>query len=214
MSSETIADISRLISNAATVYPGDDPLRMQPFCSIGPGCPCNITRLGNWSTHILTHLDAPLHFISGGLSLDQMPLHRFIGEALVIPVAGDCVMPSDIASRVDLQGKNILFKTRNSAIATEAPFDENHVFITQEAADLAIRCGVNMIGIDYLSVDRHGDTTYPVHYALLGNNVLILEGIDLSAVDPGCYRLTALPLKIAGADGSPVRAILTAQSSS
>ena len=127
---------------------------MESVCTIGPGCPCTITRLGNCSTQVLTHIDAPLHFISGGLLLDRMPLHRFITEALVIAVAGHRVTQADFVARTDLQGRTILFKTRNSSITTEAPFDETHAFITPEAAAPAISRGANMIGIDYLSVDR------------------------------------------------------------
>ena len=208
MKSKSLFDISRLIANNSTIYPGDAPIKMEPLCSIGLGCPCNVTRLTNWSTHFLTHIDAPVHFIENGASLDQLPLQRFICDAVVVNITQDAITASDFPSYVDMRGKAVLFQTRNSLISTASPFDVNHVYVTKEAAERAVELGVNMVGIDYLSIDRFGDETYPAHYTLLGNNVLILEGLNLEAVDSGVYSLMALPLKIEGADGSPVRAVL------
>lgn len=201
-------DISRTISSKAVVYPGDAPLELKEFCTIGPGCPCNITSLGNWSTHFLTHVDPPLHFVENGKSLDDIPLNRFVGVARVVEVLGASVQLSDIERAEAKKGMTLLFRTRNSQRGTEEPFDEQHVFVAAEAAAEAARLGLNMIGIDYLSVDRFGDEDYPAHRTLLSGNVLILEGLDLSRVPPGDYRYSALPLKIQRGDGSPVRAIL------
>ncbi len=105
-------------------------------------------------------------------------------------------------------GLNLLFKTRNSAHWDPTAYDANHVYIERTAAEAIAARGANLVGIDYLSVDRFGDETYPAHHALLGSGVLILEGLDLSGVEAGRYTLYALPLRIEDGDGSPVRAIL------
>ena len=210
MNKPPIIDISRTISSQAVVYPGDDPLQVESLCSIQPDCPCNITKLG-WTTHFLTHVDPPLHFVEDGASLDDIPISRFIGEAVVIAIEGDMVLASHLAALGELSGLNLLFKTRNSTKSDTDPFDQNHVYISQEAAEAAVEAGVNLVGIDYISVDQYGNDQYPAHRILLTNNVLILEGLILTDVLPGRYTVIALPLKIAGGDGSPVRAVLIPQ---
>ncbi len=198
-------DISRTISPGALVYPGDPPILAHSFCTIGPDCPYNLTQLG-WTTHILTHIDAPRHFLANGPSLDDLPLRRFMGMSRVIEVEGDAVLPQHIPPGVE--GMNLLFKTRNSERWNPHEFDASHVYISREAAETMVESRVNLAGIDYLSVDRAADAEYPAHHSLLGGNVLILEGIDLSHVEPGAYHLLALPLRIERGDGSPVRAVL------
>lgn len=200
-----IHDISRMIDPEAAVYPGDDPLEFSEVCSIGPEAPCNITALGEWTTHFLTHVDPPRHFIADGATLDEIGLDRFIGPAVVIEVTDEVVGAAHVVG--DLQGRSVLFKTRNSR-QDPAEFDEGHVYVGADAVAALIAAGVNMVGLDYHSVDRFGDEEYPAHRGLLGAGILILEGADLSAVEPGVYQLIALPMKIRQGDGSPVRAVL------
>lgn len=198
-------DISRVIAPTSVVYAGSKPLGLAPLSTIGPDSPWRITRL-DWTTHFLTHVDPPCHCITGGATLDQIPLSRFMGRAVVVAVPGDVIEPGDLPELS--AGINVLFKTRNSTSATDAPFDENYVYLSANAAERLAEAGVNLVGIDYLSVDRFGDDRAPSHFALLGQNVLILEGLDLSTVSPGFYTLIAFPLRIADGDGSPVRAVL------
>ena len=204
---DSTLDVSRTISSDSLVYPGDPPLGVSKFCEIEPGCPCNISQVA-WTTHFLTHVDPPLHFVPDGASLDEIPLHRFVGNAMVIEVSGDAVLAEHIPPADIIRGWNLLFKTRNSLSVESKTFDQNHVYVSDEAAAAAAQRGVNLVGIDYLSVDRFGDENYPAHRTLLQNDVLILEGLDLSSAKAGNYILIALPLKIAKGDGSPVRAIL------
>ncbi|MGH2732237.1 MAG: cyclase family protein [Actinomycetota bacterium] len=203
-------DISRTIGPDAVTYPEDPPPGTEALCVIGDDAPCNITRLTGWTTHFLTHVDAPLHFIQGGPSLDDIDPARFISQALVLENSADAIGPSDVPPRVEIEGKSVLFKTRNSTDPAPGGFDEKHVYLSAEAAAELAAGRANLVAIDYLSVDRYGDDNYPAHRTLLEANVLILEGIDLADVPPGRYMLVALPLKIAGADGSPVRAVLLA----
>lgn len=198
-------DISRTIEPGALVYPGDPPLEARPLCRIGPGSPFNLLEL-RWTTHFLTHLDAPLHFFEGAASVAEIPPERLIGQALVISVDGPAVLAEHIPASA--AGVSLLFRTRHSSDWDPQIYDRDHVYISPAAARLMVERGVRLAGVDYLSVDRFGDEDYPVHRTLLGHGVLILEGLDLRSAPPGSYTLIALPLKIAGGDGSPVRAVL------
>jgi arylformamidase len=202
-----LIDISRMISPSAAVYEGDDPLGSETICDVGAEAPCRITSLVNWTTHFLTHVDAPRHFIVEGPTLDEIPLSRFRGPAVVVDLGtADAASASHVPDE-DLAGISVLFKSRNSSL-DPAVFHEDHVYVSREAADVLVAKGANLIGIDYLSVDRFGDEDYPAHRTALGAGVLILEGLDLSSVEPGRYTLFAYPMKIASGDGSPVRAVL------
>lgn len=203
-----IIDISRTISDDSVVYPGDEPITHSQVCEIGANAPCNITALGGWSTHFLTHIDPPLHFIKNGKSLDDIELDRFFGKVKVVEISGNAVRLEDVNSIGLSMGVNVFFKTKNSLLKTVDRFDENHVYIDSMAAEHLSKVGVNMVGIDYISVDRYGDEDYPAHKILLGANVLVLEGIILNHVMPGEYFFYAFPLKIKNANGSPVRALL------
>jgi arylformamidase len=200
-----LIDISRTISEGALVYPGDPPVRIRRRDDISSGAPFNLTELG-WTTHLLTHVDVPLHFSASGAGVAEIPPGRFIGDALVVEVDGPAVLPEHVPQ--EAAGLNLLFKTRNSTSWNPLVYDTGHVYVSAGAAEAIASRGANLAGIDYLDVDRHGDEDYPAHRILLGADVLILEGIDLSGVEPGPYTLIALPLKIAGGDGSPVRAVL------
>ena len=204
---KNIIDVSATISPDSIVYPGDDPLVIERLCDVEEGCPCSILKLG-WTTHFLTHVDPPRHFFKEGATLEETPLDRFSGRAIVVEVDGERVEISHVPDDVDLDGLNVLFKTKNSAAYPWRVFDETHAYVSREAAEKLASKKVNLVGIDYIGIDRYGDEDYPAHNILLGNNVLILEGIHLENVSAGEYDLWALPLKIEGADGSPVRAVL------
>jgi len=201
-------DISRPIAGGALVFPGDPPVglrRQAPTAS----APYALTHLDGMTTHVLTHVDAPGHVLPGGATLDAIPLRRFAGPALVVDVAGAAVLPEHLPGG-DLRGLNLLFRSRHSRPAGPgaARFDPDHVYVSAGAAAALVARGVNLVGVDYLSVDRWGDADLPAHRTLLSGGVLILEGLDLAAAPPGRYRLVALPLKIERADGAPVRAVL------
>jgi arylformamidase len=191
-----VIDISRTITAGAPVFPGDPPLRIESHSRIASGAACNMLRL-ECTNHILTHLDAPNHFFDGGATLDELPLARFAGPALVIDSPSREIPPEALPA--DPAGLNVLFRTGR----------EDGYLSPAAAAALASR-GANLAGIDSLSVDPLDSQDFAAHRTLLGNGVLILEGLDLAGVAPGRYTLIALPLKIERADGSPVRAVLFA----
>lgn len=205
-----IIDVSRTISKDSVVYPEDSKLEMNEICSIGIDSPCNITGLGQWTTHFLTHVDPPLHFIKDGKSLDDIPLSRFMGRVKVIEIPDDCkaITRLEIEDRNIEINDNVFFKTSNSQIETEDLFKPDYVYLSKDGAEFLAEKRVNLVGIDYLGIDKYEDEEYPAHNCLLSNEIIILEGLYLENIKEGIYGFVALPLKIKNANGSIVRAIL------
>lgn len=205
-----IIDVSRTISKDSVVYPEDSKLEMNEICSIGIDSPCNITGLGQWTTHFLTHVDPPLHFIKDGKSLDDIPLSRFMGRVKVIEIPDDCkaITRLEIEDRNIEINDNVFFKTSNSQIETEDLFKPDYVYLSKDGAEFLAEKRVNLVGIDYLGIDKYEDEEYPAHNCLLSNEIIILEGLCLENIKEGIYGFVALPLKIKNANGSIVRAIL------
>ncbi|MBQ7545411.1 MAG: cyclase family protein [Clostridia bacterium] len=188
-----LIDITRDITTAE-IYPGDPPTLVRRVKSIGDESDYNLSVLCT-CVHAGTHADAPLHFIEDGCSAEQLPAEAFIGPCTVLeikdsPITGECVnrrFPQNV-ERLLIKGSG------------EVTFMDSAAF---EAAELPLR----LIGTDALSVGSQG-SELQTHKAFLQKGIVILEGLDLSAVEPGNYFLIALPMKIGGADGAPVRAFL------
>jgi arylformamidase len=162
----------------------------------------------NMSVHAGTHLDAPFHFIDGGMTIDEMPVEAFVGPVLVHEVDADRYITREHVEAIPLQGDTkVLFKTRNSKLLHEADYVADFAAFSVEAAEALVSRGMRLVGLDYLSV-AHADNQVPVHRAFLDHGVVLLEGIDLSEIEPGRYELMALPIRLRGADGSPCRAVL------
>jgi len=204
-----IYDITVPLSSALPVYPGDPEVTITPLAQLQWGDAANISRLV-LSSHTGTHLDAPRHFFAEGLTIDGLDLHVLMGPARV------CAFPqvtthltADDLRPLGLAGtRRLLLQTPNAALWQKTGFQTNYVALTESAACLLVEMGVQLVGIDYLSVDAFERQDFPVHRILLGAGVLILEGLDLRAVPPGDYELLALPLLLQHGDGAPVRAIL------
>jgi arylformamidase len=182
--------------------------------SLATGDASNVTR---WrlGAHTGTHVDAPAHFVTGATPIDEVSLHTLVGPALVVDVThvrGD-VEAADLEAAGVAGATRVLLKTSNSA----GPLKETEratqwVGLSPGAASWLIEHGVELIGIDYLTIESHRRTdTWDSHHALLGAGVLILENADLDEVPPGDYDLVCLPAKLVGADASFARAILTAR---
>jgi arylformamidase len=159
-------------------------------------------------THTGTHIDAPLHVDHAGNDAAGIPVRFFIGPARVIPIsAKTCIQAADLSS-LDWHGvERVLFRTRSSSLR-EQVFDPDFVCLGADAADFLARKGMLLVGIDTPSVDPFDSTDLRSHKTLIRNGTVILENVQLGHVSPGDYNLICLPLKIAGADGSPVRAVL------
>jgi len=201
-------DVTRTLTNGMIHWPGDSPFHCQRVADItGPGT-VNVSEIST-CVHAGTHIDAPFHFIPDGADVSEVPLAKLCGPAVVVdlPEARDVVV-EDLEGAGIEPGFRVLLRTVNQALWDEPEFDEDFFGITGDAAMWLVDREVPVVGVDYLSVDGYHDAEKPAHYALLGNGVVIIEGLDLSQVAPGRYEMVALPLKIAGSEGSPARVII------
>ena len=206
-----IYDVSVPVADGGLIYPGDPGIRVSPHLSLERGDPANVSGL-QLGSHTGTHIDAPRHFFSQGTPVDAVPLDCLVGPALVLefPPEVAAIGGPDLRAR-DLRGaRRVLLRTRNSARWGRPEFTPDYVGLSADGAEYLIRHGVELVGIDYLSIERYGSTDYPVHRMLLGREVVIVEGLDLSAIPEGEYQLICLPLRLAGLDGAPARAVLLA----
>ena len=202
-------DISVPLRPGMVVYPGDTPLRFERSQAIARGDSYNLTRL-QLSAHAGTHVDAPLHFIDGAPGVTDLPLTALIGPAYVVDATGiSADIDAATLARLDVPAgvSRIIFKTPNSRLWDRQEFSADFFGVTADAAKALVSSGVELVGIDYLSLAPASDPA-PAHIVLLEAGVVILEGVDLRAVEPGPYRLICLPLPIESCDGAPARAVL------
>ena len=201
-------DISLNLSADTVRWITSVPFELHERRRIGRGDPSNSSAV-TMSLHSGTHMDAPFHFVPDGTTIDKLPLDLFIGPALVQQVETDRYIKAEHVAGLELSGiTRVLFKTRNSELLKRGSYDPDFVAFTVEAAEALVAKGVKLVGLDYLSVAHAGDEQAPVHRAFLDRGVALLEGIDLSAINPGRYELICFPLRIRGADGAPCRAVL------
>jgi arylformamidase len=209
----TIHDISLGIADDMLVWPGDPAVEVLPRLQISNGDAANVSEL-RIGTHTGTHVDPPIHFIEGAAGIDEVSLEILFGPATVADLRGH---PGPLGrsdfERLDLSPTvtRLLLKTDNSDQWTKPrpiDFETDYTCLSVEAAEWLIERGIRLIGVDYLSVEQKGAAGHPVHVKLLSNAVVIVEGLDLSATEPGVYTLVCLPLKILGGDGGPARALL------
>ena len=210
---KTIYDISVLLGSESITFPSDTPYSRDLLLTIKDDGICNVSKL-ILSAHAGTHLDFPLHFVPDGKSIDDYSVHDFILPTQVVHIDDkESINPPEL-EKIDIkEGDAILFKTENSINdrCRKGVFSEKFVYLSAEGAAFCVTKKVSLVGIDYVSIDRFGDVTSPAHHILLGNNILILEGINLKEIAPGRYTLFCLPLKIRGGEASPVRAMLMSQ---
>ncbi|MBI2408070.1 MAG: arylformamidase [Gemmatimonadetes bacterium] len=202
-----IIDISPLIHPAMPVWPGDAPVTFTRTASIGPDSPVNVSQIG-LSVHTGAHVDAPFHFDPAGQGIDEVALATFIGPCRVIHVIGahGAVTPDQIATHlVDCPPRVLL---RTCANAARDAWNYDFCAVAPATVDLLATAGVQLIGLDTPSLDPADSEHLDAHLAVCRHRMLILEGLVLDTVAEGDYELIALPLKLAGLDGSPVRAIL------
>lgn len=203
-----IYDVTLPIRHGMPVYEGDPEVSIQPVLSTAQGALANVSLL-TMGSHTGTHVDAPAHLRDGTPGVDQLALDVLIGPARVCDLTAHQQIDAASLRGVDLRSHpRILFKTRNSTRWREGQFHRDFAALTDDAARLLVDSGVRLVGIDALSVERFGSTALPVHHTLLNSGVIILEGLNLSAVPPGEYELFCLPLKLQHGDGAPARVVL------
>lgn len=203
-----IYDVSRKITTDSAVWPGDGNAVFRKMNSFKKGDGVNVTSV-RMGLHTGTHVDAPLHYIEHGKSLDEMDLSCYIGTAKVFEVDSKHLISLEDVENLKIgKGDIVLFKTANSKIGDKEHFFEDYIALSFEAAEYLTQRKVKTIGIDYLSIEEFFSEDKAVHKLLLGEGIAIIEGLNLSGVEPGEYLLTCLPLKIVGVEASPVRAVL------
>ncbi|VVB63219.1 Kynurenine formamidase [uncultured archaeon] len=207
---ERVYDISVLLGFENVDYPGDDPYTRKEVSSISNGADYNLSTL-TLSAHSGTHIDAPAHFLERAKTIDLYSPENFLLHDHVIHVEDvESIKHDSLDGLKTERGDALLFKTTNSTsgLSKSGLFSEKFVYMSEEAADMCVSLGAALVGIDYVSIDRYRDDMAPVHHKLLKEGILILEGINLRDVPSGDYTLLCPPLKMKGAEASPVRALL------
>ena len=200
-------DITRSLSPAIAVWPGDRPFQAHWSAEIDDVGPVNVGAF-SMSTHAGTHADAPLHFRVDGIAVDRIPLSHFIGPAIVLQIGdGEAVEMHHVDGIEFGEIRRVLFKTRASEVA-DSVFEKEFVHVSPEVIRFLGEKGFVLLGTDAPSVDPFDSKDLPAHHALAHHGIVNIENLDLTGVAPGRYQLFALPLKILGLDAAPVRAIL------
>ena len=193
-----IYDISLPISESLPVYPGDPSVTVDVISDVSSGAPYTLTRI-SMGSHTGTHVDAPLHLLADGDTVDNLPIDLLMGPCYL--ASADIDMPISIQELDSLavppETTRLLLRTRNAK-----------GYLTQDAASRLVDTGEKLVGIDSPSVDAPGSPDLPAHRVMLEAEVIIVENLALDAVNPGGYLLVCLPLRIAGCDGAPARAVL------
>ena len=202
-------DVSVPLAAGIPTYPGNTPFQFEPVKRLAQGDSANVSRMVI-GTHAGTHVDAPLHFFDGGAAADALALDLLIGRARVVdlPRRGG-ITADDLAAAGLREDLRVLFKTPNSAYWNGGgAFRPDYTHVTESGARYLVEQGVKVVGVDYLSVEEFKKPGAPAHRALLSQGVVIIEGLNLSDVEPGMYEMYCLPLRVAGADGAPARVVL------
>ena len=205
-------DATATLDPATTpVYEGDAPMKFDFLKDMrkGDGFTLSVYSMG---AHSGTHIDAPMHFVLNGSPIDRVPLEPLIGPARVIDIP-DGVQAIDAAElgRHDWNGASrVLFRTRSSLRGwmSSSTFHRDFAYVAPDAAQLLADAGVRLVGVDYISAEQFGAPAPMTHRILLGKGIPIVEGLALERVSAGDYDLIVLPIKVAGHEGAPARAIL------
>lgn len=203
-----IYDISVDIRQGMLVYPKDPRFRSRLMKSVEKdGYGMHKIMMSN---HAGTHVDAPAHFIAGGATVSDLPLELMNGRVRVVEIRStEKIDVPELQKLVIMDDFRILFKTKNSLLwSSRKKFKKNYIYLTPEAANYLVESGIKLIGFDYLSIDRFGEESFSVHKILLGNQVILIESLNLAEVEEGSYEMSCLPLKLAGLDAAPARVIL------
>jgi arylformamidase len=200
-----IYDISHTLQEGMPVWPGDWDFCRVVSTRIKDGEGSNSSNIKT-ALHCGTHMDAPSHTVDTGLTVDEIDLAAVIGPVLVISVDGPVIDLDDLKIVTEKKPGRVLFRCpgQNVLDCLHGQF----AFPTPEAARFLVEAGLLLVGTNAPSVDPADSKTLETHRILMSSGIVVLENLCLEDVPDGEYQLIALPLKIAGADGSPVRAVL------
>lgn len=204
----TLIDISVPLAEGIPTWPGSPGFGVRRHLAIAEGDVANASEL-HMDVHCGTHVDAPLHFAEGGIDLEGVGLDPFVGDAVVVDLAEHRRIGAAQLDALDvpLGTRRLLLKTPNSGGWHRRRFAPDFSALTLDGAEWAVDHGLHLIGIDYLSIQRYEDGP-ETHRTLLGGGICILEGLELADVAPGMYELWCLPVRMAGIEAAPARAVL------
>ncbi|WP_419420783.1 cyclase family protein [Legionella sp. D16C41] len=204
-------DLSVTISEQLVTFPGDPTYHLENVSSLEQGAFFHLNKiyLGN---HTGTHIDFPAHVIREGKTSNDFLIDRLIGKGLIIQVPDNeiSITKTFVKNQPILTNDFVFFKTANSKLSKNSTFTKNYVYIEPDAAEELLKKGIKIVGIDYISVDKYEFEDLPVHKALLANDILIVENLELNHVPNGRYTIYIMPLKINNLDGLPARVIAIA----
>jgi arylformamidase len=204
-----IYDISMPIRTGGLVYPGNPEIEVTLQQAVAKGAGANVSFV-RFGSHTGTHADAARHFFDDGQSVDQIPLERLIGPAILLAFDDNvrAIGAADLRQHELTEHTRVLLRTRNSALLSRKEFVSDYTYLAPDGAQYLVDKGVELVGIDYLSIEQFHSGHHLTHKTLLAKSVVILEGLNFSAVPSGEYQLICLPLRIEGCDGAPARAVL------
>jgi arylformamidase len=214
-------DITVPMGPDLVVYPGDTPPVVRRIGSIAQGAPLTASEIAI-GCHVGTHVDAPAHFIAGGLTVDQLALNHFYGPAVVVEFPsrpstslravslsnGERITAEEVSRAAIPPGRHVLIKTRNSDLLALSQFRSDYCYLTPQAAELLLELRPLSVGFDYYSLDPPGESAFPAHHAIARAGLPAFVCLDLKHVEPGAYTFVALPLPLVGVEAIPVRAVL------
>lgn len=201
-------DITQPLSNEIATWPGDIPFNFKVAHTKEQTGSVNIGQI-TASVHTGTHADAPFHFNNSADTIDQLDVNNYIGTAKVIDVTGLEWIGREELENFNLEGvKRLLLKTKK--VTNVQQFPNTIPLLRKNIGEFLQEKGIFLLGLDIPSVDDIESKELPIHHTLYQHGVYILENLYLQDVHAGEYEMIALPLKILGADGSPVRAVLRA----
>ncbi|MGZ8457680.1 MAG: cyclase family protein [Gemmatirosa sp.] len=222
-----LIDVSVVLGPGTPEWPGDVPFSCGWTCTIAGGASINLSAM-TLSPHVGTHADAPLHVHDGWAASDALPVDKFVGPALVLDVS-DVAAGADpegpgaltlamLDARADAQGfalRDALMNAprlllRTGRTIADGVFPDGWPWVAPEAVRVLVAGGMCLLGVDAPSVDARESKTLATHHALFGAGAYNVENLDLRGVPTGRYELIAPPLRVAGLDGAPVRALLRA----
>jgi len=202
-------DLTFPVHPGMPVWEGSAAPVIEPVCEIGPGSACRVTRV-QLDAHLGTHLDAPGHYVAGGAMVESLDLDDLMGPCEIVDAGAAEVVTESVLESMGIPDgcRRLLVRTANTRrdLMRRTEFVTDYVGLDLSGARWLLRRGVRLVGFDYLSVQGYGESD-DVHRELLGAGVVLVEGLDLSTVEPGPHELACLPPKWTGSDGAPVRAV-------
>ena len=204
-----IYDVSVPIKNNMLVWPGDSGVEIKILATVkkdGIG-----ESRFSFGSHTGTHIDAPSHFLDTDLSVDKISPEKLIGDCRVVDLTNlgrQEISVEDISGFSIKKGERILLKTGNSSLLFGKEFPKNYIYLSLEGAQFLADKKINLVGTDFLGIEKKGNPNHPTHKVLLSAGIVLVEGLDLREIPEGSYKIFCLPLRVVGADSSPARVML------